>query len=164
MLINVYAKNNDAFYHQQSTPTVQVTSLPNGTGPSPPPAGGSMKGYPLNFVIQGNSTTHGTSTSVASLTAVGTGVSLTKGQNLIFNNMGISQLQPQSQVVVQQPPSPLNQSIHQRGTVLFHLLCQCPCSSYHCLIFVMPPDWICNMPFPSCVAFSIAKYYTFIMS
>ena len=80
--------------------------MPNGTGPSPPPAGGTVKGYPLNFVIKGNSTTQGV-----------TGVTpspgnLTKGQNIIFNNMGMHQ----SQFIVQ-PSSPMSPNMHQRGTI-----------------------------------------------
>ena len=103
----------------QGTGTVQVTSLPNGTGPSPPPPGGTVKGYPLNFVIKGNSTTQGGSTSVAGVTAsVATPTNLSKGQNLVFNNMGISQLQHQSQLIVQQPPSPMSQNVHQRGMLV----------------------------------------------
>ena len=102
----------------QGTGTVQVTSLPNGTGPSPPPPGGTVKGYPLNFVIKGNAASQGSSTSVAGVTAsVANPTNLTKGQNLIFNNMGISQLQ-QSQLIVQQPPSPMSQTVHQRGKIL----------------------------------------------
>jgi len=80
--------------------------MPNGTGPSPPPPGGTVKGYPLNFVIKGNSTTQGV-----------TGVTpspgnLTKGQNIIFNSMGMHQ----SQFIVQ-PSSPMSPNMHQRGTV-----------------------------------------------
>ena len=95
---------NDQFC--QGTGTVQVTSMPNGTGPSPPPQGGTVKGYPLNFVIKGNSTTQGV-----------TGVTpspgnLTKGQNIIFNNMGMHQ----SQFIVQ-PSSSLSPTMHQRGTI-----------------------------------------------
>ena len=90
--------------------------MPNGTGPSPPPPGGTVKGYPLNFVIKGNSATQGASSSVAGVTAsVATPNNLTKGQNVVFNNMGISQIQHQSQLIVQQPPSPLSPNMHQLG-------------------------------------------------
>ena len=115
----LFAYNVNTF---QGTGAVQVTSLPNGTGPSPPPPGGTVKGYPLNFVIKGNSSTPGASTSVAGVTAsVATPTTLTKGQNLILNNMGISQLQHQSQLIVQQPPSPMGQNVHQRGEVLYYV-------------------------------------------
>lgn len=88
----------------QGNGNVQVTSLPNGTGPSPPP--------PLNFVIKGNSATQNAITSVAGVTAsTATSTNLSKGQNIIFNNM----IQHQSQLVMQQPPSPLSTSMHQRG-------------------------------------------------
>ena len=96
----------------QGTGTVQVTSMPNGTGPSPPPPGGTVKGYPLNFVIKGNSATQGTTTSVTGVTA--TPANLTKGQNLIFNNMGSMH---QSQFIVQ-PSSPMSPNMHQRGILL----------------------------------------------
>ena len=89
--------------------------MPNGTGPSPPPPGGTVKGYPLNFVIKGNSATQGATTSVSGVTP--TSANLTKGQNLIFNNMGMHQ----SQFIVQ-PSSPMSPNMHQRGTV----------KAYHC--------------------------------
>lgn len=84
--------------------------MPNGTGPSPPPPGGTVKGYPLNFVIKGNSAAQGVTTSVTGVTT--TPGNLTKGQNLIFNNMGMHQ----SQFIVQ-PSSPMSPNIHQRGIV-----------------------------------------------
>ena len=93
---------------------MQVTSLPNGTGRSPPPPqpGETVKGYPLNFVIKGNSATQNAITSVAGVTAsTATSTNLSKGQNIIFNNM----IQHQSQLVMQQPSSPLSTSMHQRG-------------------------------------------------
>lgn len=90
--------------------------MPNGTGPSPPPPGATVKSYPLNFVIKGNAANQAGSTSVAGVTAsVATPNSVNKGQNVIFNNMNISQLQHQSQLIVQQPPSPISQNLHQRG-------------------------------------------------
>ncbi|XP_078342197.1 uncharacterized protein LOC144628019 isoform X2 [Oculina patagonica] len=97
-------------FFKQGTGTVQVTSMPNGTGPSPPPPGGTVKGYPLNFVIKGNSTTQGVTTSVTGVTS--TPGNLTKGQNIIFNNMGMHQ----SQFIVQ-PSSPMSPNMHQRGKV-----------------------------------------------
>lgn len=103
-------------FFKQATGTVQVTSIPNGTGPSPPPTGGTVKGFPLNFVIKGNTSSQGLTTSDAGVAAsVGNPTNLSKGQNVIFNNIGISQLQHQSQLIVQQPPSPMSQNVHQRG-------------------------------------------------
>ena len=84
--------------------------MPNGTGPSPPPQGGTVKGYPLNFVIKGNSTAQSVTTSVTGVTP--TAANLTKGKNLIFNNMGMHQ----SQFIVQ-PSSPMSPNMHQRGIV-----------------------------------------------
>lgn len=93
-----------------------VKSMLNGSGPSPPPSGGTVKGFPVNFVIKGNTATQGVTSAVAGVTASVTNPSnLNKGQNVVFNNMGISQIPQQSQLIVQQPPSPRNQNIHQRG-------------------------------------------------
>lgn len=96
----------------QGSAAVKVTSMPNGTGLSPPPPGGTVKGYPLNFVIKGNSATQGTSTSVTGVTA--TPANINKGKNLIFNNMGSMH---QSQFIVQ-PSSPMSPNMHQRGKSL----------------------------------------------
>lgn len=98
-------------FFKQGSGAVQVTSMPNGTGLSPPPPGGTVKGYPLNFVIKGNSATQGTSTSVTGVTA--TPANINKGKNLIFNNMGSMH---QSQFIVQ-PSSPMSSNMHQRGKV-----------------------------------------------
>ena len=45
--------------------------------------------------------------------------SLNKGQSLIFNNMGVSQIQPQSQVLIQQPSSPMQQPQNRGMCVIY---------------------------------------------
>lgn len=100
-----------------------ATSLPNGTGPSPPPIVTSVKGYPLSFVIQGNSGTKAGTAAVANQAPV----SFAKGHSLVFNNMGMAQMQQQSaHIIAQQPTSPLQQQpVQQKGK---H-------SKYFCLLF-----------------------------
>ncbi|XP_028517391.1 dual specificity protein kinase splA, partial [Exaiptasia diaphana] len=87
-----------------TTQNPQASPLPNGTGPSPPPiASTSVKGYPaLSFVIQG------------SKPANPSPVNFSKGHSLVFNSMGMAQMQ--------QPTSPLQQQqqqqLQQKGKVL----------------------------------------------
>lgn len=92
-----------------------ATSLPNGTGPSPPPIVTSVKGYPVSFVIQGSSGTKAGTTvaAVANQAPVG----FTKAHSLVFNNMGMAQMQQQSaHIITQQPTSPLQQQqVQQKG-------------------------------------------------
>ena len=93
--------------------------LSNGTGPSPPPTQtvASTKGYPLSFVIQGNSGTKssGAGNNIAAPSTTPVSVAgFAKGQSLVFNNMGVAQLQSQTHVIGnQQVTAPLQQ---QRGT------------------------------------------------
>ncbi|XP_048581749.1 ataxin-7-like protein 1 isoform X1 [Nematostella vectensis] len=90
-------------FTKQTTGGVQVSNcIVNGTGPSQTPKGANMKGYPVSFVIQNNTGQ-----------PAGSNPGYTKGRNLVFNSMGVAQLQQQA--LVQQSPSPMQQP--QKGKV-----------------------------------------------